>query len=105
MQGSERMNEPLGCLHRVIICLDAGNHLNDSGRRVLLKNPASLEYSQISLDWGNRKIKRKYPHQPFRCTPSRPFCPSVGNTEFIQDSGERLQKPKHRLGRYEIRDG
>jgi hypothetical protein len=55
------MNEPLGCRHRIVICLDAGNHLNDGRRRVLLKNPASLESSQISLYRGNTVNKMEIP--------------------------------------------
>lgn len=43
------MDKPLRCLHRIVICLDAGNHLNDGGRRVFLKNLASLESRQISI--------------------------------------------------------
>jgi len=42
------MNKPLRCRHRIAICLDAVNHLNDGGRRVFLKNLASLESRQIS---------------------------------------------------------
>jgi hypothetical protein len=51
------MDKPLRCLHRVVICLDAGNHLNDGGRKVFLKNLASLEYRQISIEgnYGEQK--------------------------------------------------
>jgi hypothetical protein len=53
------MDKPLRCLHRVVICLDAGNHLNDGGRRVFLKNLASLEYRQISIEGKLRRTKIK----------------------------------------------
>jgi hypothetical protein len=56
------MNKPLCCLHRVVIRLDTGNHLNDGGRRVFLKNLASLEFRQIIIEGKLLRIKSKYPH-------------------------------------------
>jgi hypothetical protein len=50
------MNKPLRRRYRIVICLDAVNHLNDGGRRMFLKNLASLESRQISIEG---KLRRK----------------------------------------------
>lgn len=65
------MNKPLRCLHRIVICLDAGNHLNDGGRRVFLKNLASLESRQISIQGKLRRIIKQIPSLtlPLRTVP------------------------------------
>jgi hypothetical protein len=55
------MDKPLRCLHRVVVRLDAGNHLNDGGRRVFLKNLASLEFRQIRIEGKLRRIKKQIP--------------------------------------------
>jgi hypothetical protein len=82
------MDKPLGCLYGVIIRLDTSNHLSDGGSRMFLKNSASLQSFQISLDQMLQGNESTYLHQPFRCTSRRPFGSSIGNTEFIQDSGK-----------------
>ena len=58
MQGGKGMNKPLCCLHRVIIRLNADNHLIDGGRRVALKNMAGLESRQISIGKKLRRTKK-----------------------------------------------
>jgi hypothetical protein len=65
------MDKPLRCLHRIVICLDAGNHLNDGGRRVFLKNLASLESRQISIQGKLRRIIKQIPSLtlPLRTVP------------------------------------
>jgi hypothetical protein len=55
------MNKPLRCLDRIAICLNAGNHLNDGGRRMFLKNLAGLESRQISIEGNLRRMKKQIP--------------------------------------------
>ena len=41
--------------------MDAVNHLNNGGRRVFLKNLASLESRRISIEGKLRRMKRQIP--------------------------------------------
>jgi hypothetical protein len=55
------MDKPLGCPQRIVICLDAGDHFNDAGSRVILENSASLYIWQINLGQNSMRDKGNMP--------------------------------------------
>ena len=55
------MDKPLGCPQRIVVCLDAGNHFNDGGSRVILENSASLYTLQINLGQNSMRDKENMP--------------------------------------------